>query len=102
MSDPETKEKYLRFFAQNQQYTGYGFDTTAHAPCPFCAAPDWLVFKVIGTEEAMKQGAKCKHCGRAAKALFKRDASGIQFEFVQTEGPDPPSYLPPMKRAQRQ
>jgi hypothetical protein len=94
----QTKAEYLTRFAQNQRVEGFGLDTAVVYPCPFCAAPDWATHKILEMEEVMAQEHRCGECGRAAKMIFKRDASGVQFEFVQTAGDDAPEWLPPMRR----
>jgi hypothetical protein len=91
-------EEYSAKVMANMAVTGWGIGVTNHTPCPFCAEPDWLVFRVIDTEEAIKRDTTCQHCGRSAKALVQRDAGGVSFEFVQTGGADPPPWLTPAPR----
>lgn len=97
---PTTADEYLKRFHNNQRITGFGIGNVyQHCPCPFCAAPDWLVFEILDTETSMSKDTRCKECGRSAKALVQRAPGGIQFEFVQTGGPDQPDWLtPPMRR----
>ena len=97
---PTNTTEYLRRFFLSQKIEGYGLDTTIHMPCPFCAAPDWLVHKLICTHEALESGATCKECERSAKAVFtETKASGVTaFEMVQTAGPDQPEWLQPKMR----
>ena len=82
----------------NQQVTGFGFDTTMHMPCPFCGAPDFMVFKVIDTLEASKQGGTCKECKRSMKTIVTSIRGGRNMEFVQSAGPDQPDWLSPKMR----
>lgn len=84
-----TKDEYLERVNKNQEITGFGMEVTMHMPCPFCGAPDFMVYLVLETEIAAKRGAVCKECKRGARALFDHSQGGVQFEFVQTEGPDP-------------
>lgn len=94
-----TKDEYEKRFAENQVIEGYGLETTVHLPCPFCAAPDFIIHKVVEAEEAYLKGGVCTECGRGAKIEFSVNTpSNKQFEFVQTCGDDPPDYLPPMRR----
>lgn len=85
------RAEYLKRFHENQRITGFGLQTTMHAPCPFCAAADFMVFKIQQTEKAMVDGAVCKECKRGLRAIMHRGAGGavVSFEFVQTEGPAP-------------
>lgn len=103
MSDPQTPEEYIARQQASQHLSGYGADTTVHVPCPFCAAPEWLVHRVIDTEAAMSKGATCKKCGRTARAhIATHPGGGKSFEIVQTGGPDPPPWhrkMFPMRRS---
>jgi hypothetical protein len=103
MSQPQSRDEYLKRFAANQKVSGHGLETTVHAPCAFCAAPDFMVHRIIDIEAAMRQGATCKECGRSAKALFSTlPDGGKQFEIVQIGGDDPPAWLdPPPRRTGR-
>ena len=84
-----TKEEYLERVNKNQKITGYGIDTTMHLPCPFCGAPDFTVYKVLEAQDAMKKESICSECKRGARAIFHNSHGGIEFEVVQTVGPDP-------------
>lgn len=96
-----TKEDYDKKFVSNTKYSGNGLSTTIHMPCPFCAEPDFRVFRIVDTEKANQDEAVCKSCGRGCKMLYERTdglGGGVSFEMVQTRGDDPPEYLPPMRR----
>lgn len=100
MTDPANLDAYLKRFRLAEMITGHGVGNVfMHAPCPFCAAPEWLVFEVLAVREAMSVGAKCKECGRSAKAIFLDGKDGgVAFEIVQMGGIDPPEYLVPKMR----
>ena len=99
MTEPKSLDEYNKRYFENQKIEGYGiYGVGMRVPCPFCAAPDFIVHKVIETEEAFAKGAVCKECGRGAKAIFARDPSGVSFEIVQTSGPDQPEWLTPKMR----
>lgn len=99
MPDPATHDEYLKRFHQAEKIDGSGIGNVyVTVPCPFCAAPGWLRFEVLETEQAMQRDIKCKECGRSAKSIVDRRPEGVSFEVVQTGGDDPPSYLPPMRR----
>ncbi len=100
MSQPTSMEEYVARFGRNQATTGYGIEgVTQHCPCPFCAAADWLVFRVLDTKEALRKGATCRECGRSARAHYRVDLPGhVEFEMVQTGGPDQPEWLQPKMR----
>jgi hypothetical protein len=98
MAEPGNMDEYTARFHQNQRIEGYGLDTTMVMPCPFCAAPDFMRWKILEVESAMHRGGTCKECGRSTKAIFQRSPSGVQFEIVQTGGPDQPEWLAPKMR----
>lgn len=98
MTHPTNHDEYLQRFSLNQRMSSFGLNTTMHMPCPFCAAPDFLVYRVVEVQEAMGKGAVCKECGRGAKAVFIGHKGGISFEIVQTSGPDQPDWLEPKMR----
>jgi rRNA maturation protein Nop10 len=92
------KSEYESKFALNQRISGFGMDTTMHMPCPFCAEPEWMVFKILEQEEISSKEHVCAECGRGAKMIYRHEGSSISFEVVQTCGDDAPGYLPPMRR----
>lgn len=96
---PTSISEYNRRFALNHKIEGFGITgVEQHTPCPFCAAPDFIVHKILETERAMSEGATCRECGRSAKAIIKHGDGGVQFEIVQTGGPDQPDWLVPKMR----
>ena len=102
---PKTREEYVARFEASQRVSGVGFDVTSHIPCPFCAAPDFLVAKLLNVEtgemfgQVLERGAVCRECGRGARGLTVRTANGVTIEMVQTCGPDAVApWLPPMRR----
>lgn len=99
MTQPTTREEYDRRFAENSRLEGFGIgNVTQHMPCPFCAAPDFMVHKILDVEAVMSKGAVCTECGRGLRAIFHRTPESVSFELVQTVGEDAPSYLPPIRR----
>ncbi len=93
MPDPALAEFNRRFW-DNHRIEGYGLDVETHIPCPFCAAPDFVIIPLLETEEAMQGEQTCAECGRSGRHLFDRSQEGVlKFEFVQTAGDDPPSWL---------
>ena len=99
MAEPQNAAEYIERFAQNQKIDGYGVGNIhIHMPCPFCAAPDFLVYELLDTESALEKGGSCQECKRAAHAEIVRQKGGVQFEMVQTAGPDQPEWLVPKMR----
>jgi len=94
MPDPRNLDEYNKRVNLNQIVDGFGPDTTMHMPCPFCGAGHFLCYKIIETEARLANGSVCKECNRGGKCIFERTTSGVQFEFVQTSGPDQPEFLP--------
>jgi hypothetical protein len=93
MSEPATKAEYEAKYAANTAITGYGLEVLVHAPCPFCAEPEFLVHKVLEVSEALGNGAVCKHCHRGMRGIVTVSASGTVIGFVQTAGPDPAPWI---------
>lgn len=108
MSDPATKDQYTALFHANTRFSGHGLDTAMHTPCPWCAAPDYMVVHsfagiVPGDDrptlhDEMRTATTCSNCGRTGKWLIDSNDAGVAAEFVQLGGDDPPKYLPPMRR----
>ena len=95
MADPQTAEEFEARFTQNEKVSGYGMFVTVHLPCPFCAAAEFMVHRVVDVEASMRKGAVCRECGRGARAIFKKSFSGnmTTIQIVQTVGDDPPSFV---------
>jgi predicted RNA-binding Zn-ribbon protein involved in translation (DUF1610 family) len=94
-----TREEFERKYKANHLITGYESDVKVHAPCPFCAAPEFLVWRVLECREVLAAGGVCPECGRGCKAIFRDTfGGGVEMEFVQTSGEPSPDYLPPIRR----
>jgi hypothetical protein len=78
---------------------GYGQPCTLHLPCPFCAAPEFLVYRLSEAEQAIRNGGVCRHCARGTKAVaVSHPKMGQVYEMVQTCGPDTPEWMEPRMR----
>jgi len=99
LSPTNAAEYALRFF-RNQQQSGYGIEgVTMHFPCPWCAARDFQVVRVIDAHEAMTVPMTCAECGRSGRWAHIVDEPGRTVtEFVQTGGDDAPDWLVPAPR----
>jgi hypothetical protein len=95
---PTSAEEYRKKFDDNQHMSGQFLETTMHMPCPFCAAPEFWVFKILEIERVLGADMKCNECHRGARALFKRDRGGVSFEIVQVSGSAQPEWLEPKMR----
>lgn len=93
MPEPVDMIEYERLFQQRTSIEGMGLETSISMPCPFCAAPAFMRYRVLEVETAMQAGSTCKACGRSARAIMQRSSSGVSFEVVQTGGPDQPQWL---------
>lgn len=100
MPRPTTMQEYLDRFKANELTSGYGIlGVMQHMPCPFCAAAEFIVYRVLNVRDALARGATCNDCGRSAKALFTDSPpNGLSFEMVQTGGADQPEWLEPKMR----
>jgi transposase-like protein len=93
MAEPKDMQEYTERFAANQKITGFGVNVTMHMPCPFCAEPDFMVYKIIETEDAT--GGTCKACNRTL--LIEHEVVGPTrtIRMYQTGGPPQPEWLNP-------
>jgi len=99
MPEPKNAEEYIHRFHENSKVEGYGMDTAMSVACPFCAAPEFMMYRILDVHEEMTKEHTCKECGRSSKAVFTTDRPGtISFEMVQTGGPDQPEWLVPHMR----
>lgn len=99
MAEPTSMQEYTERFHANQNVSGFGIETTMHMPCPFCAAPEFMVYRIIDSEAAMQEGAVCSSCKRGAAIEFSVNTESMkQFEVVQTSGAAQPSWLQPQMR----
>ena len=100
LEQPKTKEDYDKKYHDNMKITGFGLETGMELPCPFCAAPGFMTYKILHVEEEMKKEHICQACNRGVAAIFTHFNGGKSFEFVQTCGADSEvDYLPIMRRA---
>lgn len=96
---PTSVEEYRRRFYKNYKIEGYGIGSVhCHYPCPFCAAPEFMVAEILETDKALERGGTCSECGRSARAIMSRTQGSVSFEMVQTGGDDPPDWLTPKMR----
>lgn len=98
MAQPQSKREYEERFAQNMSMSGYGLDVTQHMPCPFCAAPDFMTYRVADMQAVTTKGAECKECGRGMKTVFERNGQLTTMRMIQTKGAPPPPWVPEMER----
>jgi hypothetical protein len=99
VDEPQDIHEYHVRFKANERIFGRGFDTSVATPCPFCAAADFMVYKILEVKEVISQEHVCKSCHRGSKALLTDSLHGnIHFEFVQTTGPEQPAWLTPKMR----
>lgn len=98
MSEPDSIEQYNARYHKNVRFEGYGLEVRTVLPCPFCAAPDFLVFPVtagLSDYKEVQEETKCKECNRSGRNVITKDQHGsIRMEFVQTAGNDPPKWFP--------
>ena len=91
---PQSWEDLCTRQAWNTEITGSFLDTTIHLPCPACGAKDFMVYKIMESEEVNNAGAVCKECERGFRIPVRRpDANTISVGLVQTVGPDLPDWF---------
>lgn len=101
MADPATLEEYNRLQNARMSISGFGTTVAISSPCPFCCAPDVMTYRMLEVDAAMRREYACNECARAFTFHVERDPQQVRFELVQTRGPDPAAYLPPMRRADK-
>jgi hypothetical protein len=90
---PETYRAFMTRFNENQEIWGTGINNMRmRTPCPFCAAPNFLTFKLTDVRKAMQVPTTCSECKRGCKAVFNIYGRSVDFELVQTSGPDQPFW----------
>jgi hypothetical protein len=98
MDEPTDVDQYNRRLRDNIKTVGNGPQTVLHQPCPFCAAPDFMVHSLAATMATWLLGSHCAECGRGAKGVFTPAPGGVSMEIVQTSGREPPVWLQPRMR----
>jgi hypothetical protein len=91
---PETHDEYILLFHAHQRLSGRGFDTTVHMPCPFCAAADWNVYRVVDARDALAGERFCAGCKRTTLGTVTKIHDEVHYEMVLLEGDDPPAWMP--------
>lgn len=93
MPEPTSKTEFEKRFHANMRMSGEGADTTVHMPCPFCGAPDWVVYRLLEMPGRAERSSECGECGRSAAILTSYPSDGsMRGAFVQTGGPDAPAW----------
>lgn len=97
---PKNADEYAERFQKSYKIEGFGENVQIHMPCPFCAAPNFIVHGIMETAPALSQGATCCECGRSARAIItEENPDSHQLEIVQTGGPDQDAWMqPPIRR----
>lgn len=97
MAEPRNEQEHFERFEANYRVTGFGRWTKQHLPCPFCAAADWLIFRVAQAPDVLRDRiATCQECGRSARCIIEDkppNETGYFIEFVQTGGPDQADWV---------
>lgn len=96
-ADLGSAEEFAMRYHANYRTDGHGIgQTTVHMPCPFCAAPDWMNYRIA---DGLPDGDhRCDGCGRTARIVCHRGSTTTNLELVQTGGGDPPVWLEPPPR----
>lgn len=94
LAEPRTQAEFERRYHASAQMDGVGIaGTMMHVPCPFCAAPDWIVHKLVDTQRAYRKGAVCNQCLRSAHAVCDSVQGYTSLRMVQTGGADPAPWV---------
>ncbi len=96
--DPKDLDTYNAQYQDGTEYVGYGLETGMKVPCPFCTAPGFMEYRIMGCAEVMAREHICGRCKRGMKAIIKKAGGNTSMEMVQTRGDGPPAYLGPIRR----
>lgn len=94
---PKTIAKYNEAQERNTRYEGGGMDTTLHSPCPFCCAPNFHSYQVLGVYKENGKEIECANCGYAHKVEIIDSGSTVAIRFPQTKGKNLLEYLNSIK-----
>ena len=96
---PTNMTEFAIRFHSNEKITGAGLGNIfCHWPCPFCGAPEFMVWEILDARIVMETGARCRECGRSAKGIATDHHGGVHIEIVQIGGPPQPEWLEPKMR----
>jgi hypothetical protein len=96
--DPKTLEDFNAKYMKNHTIFGFGIEGVGMTlPCPGCAEPNFLTYKVIDFQEAIAKVTICQKCLRGFHGLITGSGGNILLEIVQTRGTPVPDYLPPIR-----
>jgi hypothetical protein len=98
MNEPLDLVEYKERYKQNARMSGQGLNVMMFDPCPFCAAPDFWVYRIMDVVQVVSQEHVCEHCARGARVIVTRTPSSVHFVVEQTQGPDQPDWLIPKVR----
>ena len=90
---PLTHDVFTKKYEKNTRYSGQGLELKIHMPCPFCAEPDFVNFKLLEMREKMIRPHECQACGRAMKLRYEGNPSQLLITMIQTKGAPPPDFL---------
>lgn len=97
MAEPQNQDEYLVRWTASEKFEGTGDARLYHVPCPFCAAPDFMIYSRDTMDAVRAAGAICKECKRGAQEVTP--PGGGAREIVQTAGPAQPAWLEPLMRS---
>jgi hypothetical protein len=90
-----TQDEYEKRFKDNYRVEGFGFDgMTIHSPCPFCAAPDFHVYKLDTMMSVTSKETVCAECKRGFRIEYAEHGNTTTGRLLQTCGDPAPPYIP--------
>jgi hypothetical protein len=106
--EPETfssMEELNATAMKRARVTGHGLEVAQWMPCPYCAHPDVMVMRpadMAFREPPYADAFECPACHRVFEIRVSKDGGTTTGTFVQTAGPDAPSwYVDPMPRGEK-
>ncbi len=97
MENPALQDTHAAFekrYTDNTKYEGQGLELKVHMPCPFCAASDFVVYRLTDIHVALAEPHSCRECERSMKMLSCQDGhGGYTLKMIQTAGAPPPPFL---------
>lgn len=97
VNEPRSEVEFLLRYADNHstegELTAAGVRVVSRIPCPFCAAPNFLVYTLADVLLRTLEECICSECGRGAKFYADDEVNGLYFRPIQSRGPNPPEWM---------
>lgn len=91
---PTSVDEYNILFKQSYHLEGSGSLTRVHFPCYLCAAPDFLVCRLLDLQDEMQGEHKCLACQRTVQAIVTEHLGARTVRLILVDGPEAAPWMP--------